>query len=378
MALKVLIVPDKFKGTLTASQAAQAMARGWSQARPNDQITCQPMSDGGDGFGIVISELLQARSVQVAAVDAAHRPCQVRFGFEEASKTAVIESAGVIGLAMLPPRQFHPFDLDTEGLGQVLRAAANLGARKFLVGIGGSATNDAGMGMARALGWRFQDQSSREITQWTGLDTLAKVHPPPGPLALGEVTVAVDVQNPLLGSQGCSRVYGVQKGLGPADLDRAERCLAKLATVLETEFKRDVAKMPGAGAAGGLGFGLVSFCSAHLQPGFDIFARLARLEEQVELADLVLTAEGALDAQTLMGKGVGEIALLCRKHGVPCLGLAGVVAHALEGKSTFTATHAMSPHFASREESMARPAEVLERLSRQVGADWRANGLASG
>ena len=159
MPLHVLIIPDKFKGTLTAAAAAEAIARGWRKARPHDSLDLLPMSDGGDGFGEVTSALLRARVQRVKTVDAAHRPCVARWWWEPRTRTAIIESAAVIGLAMLPPRRFHPFQLDTLGLGAVVRAAREKGGRRCLMGIGGSATNDGGFGLARALGWEFLDRS---------------------------------------------------------------------------------------------------------------------------------------------------------------------------------------------------------------------------
>jgi len=155
MGLRVLIVPDKFKGTLTAQQAAEAIARGWSQTRNDDSIELLPMSDGGDGFGVVLSELLEAQVQSTKTVDAAHRPVVAEWWWEPRSATAIVEAARVNGLAQLPRGKFHPFELDTFGLGQVLREAVQAGAKRCVVGIGGSATNDGGFGMARAMGWEF-------------------------------------------------------------------------------------------------------------------------------------------------------------------------------------------------------------------------------
>jgi len=178
MPLRVLIIPDKFKGTLTAQAAAEAIARGWRGARPGDTLDLLPMSDGGDGFGEVTGSLLRAKRQVVTTVDATHRPCRSLWWWKPEDETAVIESARVIGLAMLPDGRFHPFDLDTFGLGAVVRAAARKGARRCLVGIGGSATNDGGFGLARALGWEFLDDNGHRIERWTGLDKLARVlHP---------------------------------------------------------------------------------------------------------------------------------------------------------------------------------------------------------
>jgi glycerate kinase len=368
MALKVLIVPDKFKGTLTARQAAEAMARGWRQTRPGDELELLPMSDGGDGFGEIISELIGATPQTAKTVNAAHRPVDHAWWWHEPTRTAVVESARVIGLAMLPRGKYHPFELDTYGLGVVLRAAAELGAKRCLIGIGGSATNDGGFGLARGLGWQFCNKHGEDITRWTQLHDLSTIHPPEVARLFDELIVAVDVQNPLLGPDGCSRVYGPQKGL--TEFEFAERCLGQMATVLEKELHLAYAAVPGAGAAGGLGFGLMSFVGARLEPGINIFARQANLGEQIQAAQLVITGEGALDAQTLMGKGVGEIANLCQERGVPCLGLAGVVSEPQRAKDKFKATFAITPGLADKESALRKPALWLERLASQAAADW--------
>ena len=368
MALKVLVVPDKFKGTLTARQAAEAIARGWRQTRPQDELQLVPMSDGGDGFGEVISALIGATPQTEKTVDAAHRPVETAWWWHEPSRTAVVESARVIGLAMLPPGKYHPFELDTHGLGEVLRAAVQLRAQRCLVGIGGSATNDGGFGVARALGWQFCNKHGENITRWTQLHDLSTIHPPEASRFFDELVVAVDVQNPLLGPDGCSRVYGPQKGL--TEFEFAERCLGQLATVLEKELHLTHAAKPGAGAAGGLGFGLMSFVGARLEAGIDIFARHANLSERINAAQLVITGEGALDAQTLMGKGVGEIANLCRERNVPCLGLAGVVSEPERAKNNFKATFAITPGLTDKQSALREPALWLERLASRAAADW--------
>jgi len=368
MPLKILIVPDKFKGTLTAREAAAAIARGWRTARPGDELELLPMSDGGDGFGVIISDLLGAEAQTVQTVDAAHRPCEATWWWHQSTREAIVESARVIGLAQLPAGKYHPFELDTFGLGALLRAAATPGAKRCLVGIGGSATNDAGLGMARALGWQFFTPDHVEIVRWTELDRLSSVRPPESLRLFEDLVVAVDVQNPLLGPTGCSRVYGPQKGL--TEFDIAERCLARLAKVLEEQLDLSHANTPGAGAAGGLGFGLLSFAGARVESGLDIFARHARLAERVKAARLVITGEGALDAQTLMGKGAGEIARLCRKSGVPCLGLAGIVPEPEKAREMFLATYALTPDLTDRPSALREPALWLERLAAKVAQRW--------
>ncbi|HVV73736.1 MAG TPA: glycerate kinase, partial [Verrucomicrobiae bacterium] len=290
----------------------------------------------------VIGQLLGAEVRESAAVDAAHRKRVARWWWEPTRRTALIDSAGVIGLAMLKPNEFHPFALDTFGLGLVLKEAARMGAEQCIVGIGGSATNDAGFGFARALGWQFLDRSGRPIEQWTALDRLADLREPEKVRLFESCLVAVDVQNPLLGPLGATRVYGPQKGLLPTDFDAAEYCLERLAEVARQRLGNDLAAIPGAGAAGGLGFGFLAFLSAQLHPGFEWFTEKAGLEDRLKWADLVITGEGAIDESTLMGKGVGQIGQRCRALGVPCIALGGRVQPIQPGGAVFTECHALT------------------------------------
>jgi glycerate kinase len=372
MPLRILIIPDKFKGTLPAGAATRAIAKGWHKARRQDSLDLLPMTDGGDGFGEVISGLLRARVQRLKTVDAAHRPCSARWWWEPQTKTAIIESAAIVGLAMLPPGKFHPFELDTFGLGAVLRAAEAKGARRCLMGIGGSATNDGGFGLARSLGWKFLDRDGSLIEHWTGLEQLAKIRIPSPRRPLRQLLVAVDVQNPLLGPRGATRVYGPQKGLRSRDFVRAERCLGRLAKVVRRDFGRDLARTPGAGAAGGLGFGLRAFLGAQLEPGFDLFARQAAVERHLRSADLVIIGEGAIDSSTFMGKGVGQIAARCRKQGIPCVALAGFVSPGAKKQKLFTQIHALT-QLTTIEQAKAKPAYWLEQLATQVARSWNCN-----
>jgi len=375
--LKVLIVPDKFKGTLTAGEAADAIARGWHHARPRDALTTLPMSDGGDGFGEVMSRLLGAGVRQVKTVDTAHRPCRAQWWWEPKSKTAVIESAGVIGLALLPPGRFHPFALDTFGLAAGIRAASTHGARRCFIGIGGSATNDGGFGLARALGWKFIDRAGNAIERWIDLRKLARLQPPERRRWFDELIVAVDVQNPLLGVRGATRVYGPQKGLKPSELVEAERNLRRLAQVVEDgrfgvpasagagRVKRKLRTQPGAGAAGGLGFGLLAFLGARAVLGFDLVARAARLDRHLHSADLVVTGEGDIDRSTFMGKGAGQVAQRCRRLNIPCLALAGAISDRPGATRHFTQTHALTD-LTTPAQATANPALWLERLAQKT------------
>jgi glycerate kinase len=376
MPFRVLIAPDKFKGTLTAKQAADSIAEGWMQSRPQDDLDLLPMSDGGDGFGEVMAALIGAEERTTETVDAAHRPRTAKWWFHGADRMAIIETAQIIGLALLPPNRFHPFELDTEGLAQVIRDSWDAGATKVILGIGGSATNDGGFGFARALGWSFLETSGLPIEKWVKLDRLDHWE---APAALPQIdyTVGVDVKNPLLGANGCTRVYGPQKGLRTEQAPLAEACLKKLADHARLEFKVEIANEPGAGAAGGLGFGLRAFLGARLQSGFDIFATQASLDEKIEQADLIITGEGSIDRQSMMGKGVGQMAERGRKNGKRCIALGGMVEgpHVLSTQqnqqSLFYKVAGIAPTLASPLEAKSRAPALLTRLAAKIAAEYR-------
>lgn len=374
MRLRILIAPDKFKGTLPANEAAEAIARGWRRAGTGDRLELLPVTDGGDGFGDTMSRLLGFRLQNSATVNATGRPCVSQWWWDAKTKTALIESASVIGLALLPPGEFHPFQLDTRGLGLLLKAARAKRARKCLLGIGGSATNDGGFGMARALGWEFLDRDGRSIESWTGLKAVTQIRRPPRGDWFSDVVIAVDVQNPLLGLQGATRVYGPQKGLRPQDFRQAEACLGALARVAVRQFGKDLARLPGAGAAGGLGFGLTAFAGGTLIPGFEMFAAHAKLESRIRAANLVITGEGRLDSSSFMGKAAGQIALLCRRYGVPCIALAGEIHAPPKTLKAFERTFALA-EVTSLASAKARPAFWLERLAEHA-ARWKEQGSA--
>lgn len=371
-SLRVLIIPDKFKGTLTAVAAATALARGWARGRSQDQLRILPLTDGGDGFGDCMRQVLGASRQSTVSVDAAHRPCRVPWWLVPGRRLAIVESACCIGLAMLPRGRYHPFRLDTLGLAKLLKTLAQRRVRACLMGIGGSATNDGGFGLALGLGWTFLDRAGRPIRRWTDLSALASVHPPlpPGPLGSLQLTVATDVDNPLLGRHGATRIYGPQKGLRPEDIPPAEKALRRLKSVSEQTLGRPLADQAGAGAAGGLGFGLVAFAGATLQSGIQVYARHAKLAAHLDWAQLILTGEGRMDASTLMGKGVGEIARQARSRGLPCIGIAGSVQDGSMLRRHFVTIEALTPDRVSLNEAMNRPVHWLSRLSLELASAW--------
>lgn len=369
MALRILIVPDKFKGTLTASQAAQAIATGWTATRPNDVVDLLPMADGGDGFGEIIGHLLNAQPQECLTIDSAGHSRNANWWFAPTTRTGIIETAQSNGLALLPNKQFHPFQLDTFGIGALLMAATHAKARRIYVGLGGSATNDGGFGLARALGWTFWNGRGTELQAWTELLQLTRVQTPSQGLpGTAELVIAVDVTNPLLGPSGATRVYGPQKGLRESEVPMAEDCLTRLARVTQELLQHDYATEPGSGAAGGLGFALHAFCGGKIQPGAEVFATLAGLAQRINDADLVVTGEGGFDSQSLMGKGVGTVAQACARAGKRCLCLAGSVKPMNMPGEGFRA-YSIVPTIGELEYAQVHASEGLRQLAARVARE---------
>ena len=371
MSLNILIIPDKFKGTLTAFEAAEAMAGGWRKGRPEDRLETLPMSDGGDGFGETLARQERGQLRRIATVDAAGQSITAPWWRLPDSNTAIVESACVVGLARLPEGKYHPFELDSRGLGIVMAELRRQSVKRVLIGLGGSATNDGGFGMATALGWRFLRPDRSPIERWPELTALRTIEAPAEARNDWEVTVAVDVQNRLLGAEGATRIYGPQKGLREDELPVAEACLERMAECLRRLNGRDDARRAGAGAAGGLGFGLFSFFDAQARLGFDVFAELTGLEAKIAWADLVITGEGALDASTMMGKGVGQVANRCRRQGKPCLGLSGVTTVRPSAVSGISRTYSLTPDLAGLDEAMAHSSRLLTHLAERAAREWR-------
>ena len=367
---------DKWKGTLTAGQAHQAFIDGWreAEARTSSEastfIEC-PMSDGGEGFGPSIGLALGGVARTHSTVDAAGNPVQAEWWWIEDSRTAVFETAQSNGLAMLPAGKYHPFDCDTLGVGEVVKHIVAAGAEKMFLGIGGRATNDGGFGMARAIGYRFVDTSFQDIHKWTDLDRLAHIiAPTEKPFAEVDMIVACDVGNPLLGDEGATRIYGPQKGLtDERDKVRAEELLGRLADAAALDLGVDLRSMPGAGAAGGLGFGLATFAGARFASGFSIFSELTGLEAKIRSSDLVVSGEGKADSSTLMGKGVGCVVDLARKHNIPVIVMCGDADPEVESSDRLLGCWVTSREFGQKE-SMESPAECIRRLTQERCLSW--------
>lgn len=356
--MRVLVAPDKFKGSLTATEAARFMARGVRRAWPGATVEMIPLSDGGEGFLEAMAKGSPGRWVRVPGVrDALGRVAGGRYLWWPKSSTALIALAEVAGWRGLRAADRDPTRTSTFGVGQLLLAAAAKGARRIVVGLGGSATNDGGTGLARALGFKFLDRHGRDLPEGgAALKTLARVVPPDR-FILPEVVAAVDVSNPLFGPSGASRVFGPQKGATRAQVRALDLALRRLAERTHPEL----ASVPGAGAAGGTGFGLMAFAGARVESGFEVVAAALGLESRLRAADLVLTGEGSLDEQTGWGKGPERLRQMAVRAGVPVVAFAGRVE-----RHGFPAAFGLAPRPCSVEEGMRRAGEWLEAQVSQV------------
>lgn len=356
MRMRVLIACDKFKGTLSAREVAAILQDRLGQALPDAEFDLCPIADGGEGTTEAVITALGGDWVECPVVDARGRPRSARYGWLPAEQEAVLEMSAASGLAQVLDLPLDPAHATTRGTGQMLADALARGARRVLIGLGGSATNDGGAGMAAALGYRFLDATGQEIDPLPAhFPRLARIEP--CRLELPAVQVACDVDNPLLGPRGATAVYGPQKGVREAAF--FEDGLAHLADLVRRDLGRDCRDTPGAGAAGGLGWGLMVFCKAELTSGFDLVAGHSGLEERVARADLVLTGEGRLDAQTLCGKGPVGVAQMARRLGKPVVAYAGAVEASPVLRACFDHCFATKPDDLDLPTALARAAELL-------------------
>jgi glycerate kinase len=326
--MRVLVCPDKFRGTLTARQAAEAIERGWRRARPDDDVELVPLADGGEGTLDALVPQDEGRRIRVRATGPLGDPVDAEVGVR--GTVGVVEMARASGLGLLAPERCDPRRTTTRGTGELMAAVVAERVATLLVCLGGSATNDGGVGMAVALGARFLDAPGNAIGDGgEGLLDLATIDVRPVRASLGQVDVigVTDVDNPLCGPTGASAVYGPQKGASPDDVMLLDRALGHLAAVAARDLGVDLSHEPGAGAAGGLGFGLMAFAGGRLRPGVEVVMKATDLERRLRRADLVITGEGSLDEQSLRGKvpaGVLRVAEIARVPVAITCGVASV------------------------------------------------------
>ena len=362
-----LVAPQEFKGTLSAVEAAEAMARGLRESSPEVVLDVAPLADGGPGTVEALLTGLRGERRQQVVRGPLGAPVEAHWALVEDGRTAVVEMASASGLSLLAPEARDALKASTYGTGELMHAALESGCERLIVCLGGSATTDAGTGALSALGFRFLDARGQPLPPGgAALAQLARVdasgrHPR---LSAVELLGATDVTSPLLGPDGAARLFGPQKGADEAGVEALEAALAHAATVLGDTS----AGWPGAGAAGGFGFGLLALAGARLVPGYELVSRALGLERRVLMADVVLTGEGRFDRQTALGKGPGGIARLAREHSTPVVLFAGQVQRD-EGLALdlFHEVVELSGH--------AQPGEAASKVLCEAAARWAAQRL---
>ena len=365
--MRVLICPDKFAGTLSAPEVAEAIADGWG--RP-DELVRRPLSDGGPGFVEVLAGSLGGRRVPVATVDPLGRPVEGEILI--AGGTAYVESAQACGLHLLSAAERDPNVTSSYGLGLLLTAAVEAGVGEVVIGLGGSAVNDAGAGMLAALGAPPVDVAGYALPYGGAYLTAAAALGGAPRLRQVSLVAATDVDNPLTGLHGASKVYGPQKGASEEDVYRLDAALEQFAGVLEKAFGvDDLQRRPGGGAAGGIGAALIAL-GGRVVSGIGLVGTAIGLERELDAADLVITGEGSFDHQSLRGKVVAGIAGGARDRGLPCVVLAGrnETGHREAAAAGVTETYSLTDHFGSTEQALAEPARGLRELADRIARQW--------
>ena len=388
--MRIVIALDSFKESADAVAVAEAIARGVAAALPRAQIDICPMADGGEGTVAALVAATGGATRTVNVMGPLGEPIDAAFGLlgdcplfpprekgtVRFSQTAVVEMAAASGLALVPPDRRDPRRTTTYGTGQLLAAALDEPVERVIVGIGGSATTDGGAGLAQALGYAMLDNGGAPMPPGISgglLDRVARIDAAGRLTRLDAVRIvaACDVNNPLVGPNGAAAVYGPQKGASPQAVRELDANLRYWAELIERDLGARIADLPGAGAAGGLGGGLVAFCDATLQPGVRIVIEATKLADRVRGADLVITGEGRLDGQSLAGKTAIGVARLARDLGVPAIAIVGSVGPGAEGALAegLAGYHAIQPDDMPLAEAMARVEELLEATARRVVAE---------
>ncbi|MEV4623826.1 glycerate kinase [Asanoa sp. NPDC049573] len=372
--MRILVCPDKFAGTLGAPAVAEAVVAGWREQAPGDELTARPLSDGGPGFVEVLAGPVGGTLLPVRTTDPLGRPVDAQVLLSQDRRTAYVESAQACGLHLLESSERDPKITTSYGLGVLILAAVEAGARTVVIGLGGSATNDGGAGMLAALGAAPLDATGAALpyggAALAHADRLGAV-----PMTRGATLVgATDVDNPLTGLHGASSVYGPQKGADRADVLLLDAALERFAGVLVKDLPAcppDLAALPGAGAAGGLGAAILAL-GGRCESGIGLVTRMIGLETALDAADLVITGEGSFDHQSLRGKVVAGVAGGARDRGLPCVVLAGRVTTGRReaANAGVTETYSLVDHFGDEAQAMARPADGLRELASRLARQW--------
>ncbi len=370
--MHIIIAPNAFKASLSALEAADRIAAGFEESRLQCRLTKFPIGDGGDGTAELIAKKRNAFTIRKTVHDPLGRIITANFGWIDKSKTAIIEMSEASGLRLLKKDELNPIKANTKGTGELIKAALDKGAKKIILGLGGSATVDGGSGLLSELGVRFLDEQERDIRDLprglvnlksidiSGLDPLLKNC---------EIIVLCDVKNKLLGIKGAAAIFGPQKGADKKQVDLLENCLAQLNKITRKDLKVDMSSIIHGGAAGGVAAGLSAFLKAELASGIDYFLEIMGFKELLKDADLVITAEGSLDKQTLEGKGPAGVAKLAKEKKIPVLMLAGAVPlqPGIEMYKYFDAMLPIGHAAVSLEQAMQNTAADLTRTACEIG-----------
>ncbi|MET0463338.1 MAG: glycerate kinase [Chitinophagaceae bacterium] len=360
--MKIIIAPDKFKGSLTSEQVCKAIEEGIlgvTQEKP--EIVSFPMADGGDGFNIVLQHYFNTETIEADTVDPLGRAIRSPYQWNASTGVAIIEMATASGLVLLEPADRNPLHTSTYGTGLLINDALKRGATRIILGLGGSATNDAGMGILSALGFSFTDKAGQPLEPIGG--NLSRVYSIEPPAILPEVffEIAADVENPLYGPKGAAYVYGPQKGADKEMVEQLDNGLRAFAGMIDTKLSVDIASFPGAGAAGGIAAGLSAFFKLDMKKGVELVLAANRLEDELSNAALLITGEGRIDDQSGSGKVVGTIASLAKKYKLPCVAFCGLLEASDEDLAELgvTAALAIADPGRSTEENMSNAYTLL-------------------
>ena len=361
--MKILIAPDSFKGSATSSKAAEAIGKGVHTVFPDADLIKIPVADGGEGTVEALTDSMHGEIISRRVKGPLGEEVNAEYGILP-GKVAVIEMASASGLPLVPDNKRNPLITSTYGTGQLILDALNMGCTEIILGIGGSATNDGGTGMARALGYNFLDSSGNELKEGGGsLINLAEIDDSEvdGSIFKTKFFVACDVTNPLTGLEGASHIYGAQKGASSGDIEILDGALGKLAAVVSKKYARVNEDIPGAGAAGGLGYGLMEFCGGELKSGIEIVLDLIKFDDYLEGVDLVISGEGRIDGQSIYGKVPVGIAGRAKKKDIPVLVVVGAIGSEVDAVYDHGIDAVMSSvnKAMSLEEAMSRSYELL-------------------
>ncbi len=374
--MKIIIAPDSFKESLTAMQVAEAIEQGFSEIFPQAEYIKLPMADGGEGTVESMVAATGGELVNVEVTGPLGAPVKAFYGWMGDGETAVIEMAAASGLHLVAPEQRNPLITTSYGTGELILAALNHGARKIILGIGGSATNDGGAGMMQALGVQLSDQQGKALTvggaalaQLVDID-LSQLD---DRLAQTDILVACDVDNPLCGVKGASAVFGPQKGATPERVQQLDAALQHYGEKIEQVTGKSVINVAGAGAAGGMGAALFGLLNARLQPGIEIVTEALKLAAAVQNADLVITGEGRIDSQTIYGKTPVGVARVAKRFDIPVIAIAGSMAPDYEvvHQHGLDAVFSVLNHIQTLPEALEEASDNIRITARNVAAVWK-------